>query len=811
MDHYHLATRGDNDGLWDWNLAAGRVHFAPRWVAMVGHADHEVGHSPDEWLNRVHPEDRPEVRREIDAQLAEGTGEFSIRHRMLHKDGTYRWMTCRAVVERDESGRPVRMMGCHSDVTADTVADGLTGLPNRLLFLDRLERAIEQARRSPDWFFAALVLDLDRAAAGDPSAPGAGDALVSAAARRLETCLRAAEAPASLGHEYVVSRLGGGQFGVLLEGLAQVGEASVSAQRILAGMLAPFSIGGHDVFVQASVGIAVSVTGYRRAEEVLRDADTAVHRARALGKGRCEMFDTAALDSARSQLEMEAELEKAIERREFVLFYQPIVSVATNRIAGLEALVRWRHPRRGLVAPMEFIPLAEKTGAIVRIGAWVVREACRQLAAWRASLPIPRDTWVSVNLSSVQFRDPSLFEQIGSAVRDAGLDPRCLMVELTESTVMDNPAAAKGVIMQLRVLGVRVGIDDFGTGHSTLASLHQFPADFLKVDRSFVRGLDARQDMAEIVRTVNELADQLGLEVIVEGIERDEQMAVVRSLRCAYVQGFLLARPVDHEQTAALLRSGLAPAPGRPKGREQVAEGASATAAPEPVRRWTEFPWGWRSLGAAAAAVVFLVSVGLVVRGASGTRSPAATPPAVAVGETARGRRSLLGSPGSLAGAASEARSGAPATQPGASPAEPGRPVPQMPEASAAERMKSSTASPPTAVRGAPAARRAASPYAPAGPAVEFFQVVHLHALGTCTGQLIVTPTGLTFAPQSSKDGFTLPYQSFLVALADGALVIKSDKRTYRFKAPGEAGGSGVARVQAAYDAIRKQSRRSSN
>ncbi len=777
MDSYHLATRGGGEGLWDWNLASNRVHFAPRWIAMIGCEAHEVGHSPDEWLERVHPEDRPQVSREIAAHLEAGPCEFSLRHRMLHKNGTYRWMDCRAMVMRDDGGRAIRMMGSHTDVTAERVADDLTGLPNRLLFLDRLARAIEQAKRRPELIFAVIVVDLDRPdCAPEPVGPGGRDLLLTAAARRLETGLRSGGAPASLGHEYVVSRLRGDQFGILLEGLTQVGDALVSGQRVLAEILVPFSVGEREVFVQASVGIAVSVTGYSGAEDVLRDADTALHRAKALGKARCEVFDTGLLDSTRAELEMEAALEKALERHEFVLFYQPIVSLATNRIAGFEALVRWQHPSRGLVSPLEFIPLAEKTGLILRLGAWTVKEACRQLAAWQGSRSIPRDVWMSVNLSGVQFRDPGLFEQIGSAVREAGLDPRCLMVELTEGALMENPAAARGLIMQLRVMGIRVGLDDFGTGHSALAYLHQFPADVLKIDRSFIRGLEASQDMADIVRTVNDLADRLGLEVIAEGIECEEQLEVVRSLRCGYVQGFLLARPLDCEQAEALLKSGLDLRPESkgvgatdPAGEREPGIPFLARLAGRITRR--------RSLAFALAAAVLLLSAGLAVRVASGRHS--ATGPSLSPASflaQAPGDQS----PQTFVHPAGSARVDA------AAPA-------SLPPPDAGQQDTTKTAPPTTVVR---------------GPVAESFPVVHQHILGSCTGRLVVTPTGLSFVPDTSKDRFTLKYQAFTFALSGDVLTIKSDARTYRFKAAGDSSAEkNRAVLQKAVNSITRWSR----
>jgi diguanylate cyclase (GGDEF)-like protein/PAS domain S-box-containing protein len=798
MDHYHLATRGDSDGLWDWNLTAKRVHFAPRWVAMIGCEDHEVGHSPDEWLLRVHPEDRPEVQREIDVHLASEPNEFIVHHRLLHKNGTYRWMACHAVVVRDERGRAVRMIGSHADVTADTVADALTGLPNRLLFEDRLQRAIDQGRRSPDFLCAAMVLDLDRA---DGTDEASGDPLLTAAARRLETCLRSGDPPASLGHEYVVARLGGDRFAILVEGLAQVGEARVSAQRVLTSLLAPFSVDAREVFIQPSLGIAVSVTGYLRASDMLRDAETALHRARALGKARCEVFDTALLDSARAQIEMEAELEKAVDRRELVLYYQPIVSLASDQIAGFEALVRWRHPTRGLIPPLEFIPLAERSGLIIRIGAWVVREACRQLAAWLRTPGVPPGLWVSVNLSSVQFNDPSLFEQIGGAVRDAGLDPRCLMVELTEGTVMQNPAAARGLIMQLRVMGIRVGLDDFGTGHSSLAYLHQFPADFLKVDRSFIRGLENRQDMAEIVRTVGGLAVQLGLEVIAEGIELEEQLTVVRSLGCGYVQGFLLARPVVVGQAEALLKNGLDRR--RPGTAEQAtAEGPTAAVATEPSAGPPEeesdspvkVPSGRRTIAVGLAAAALLVSVGVVVRFAVTPRGEPGAAPA---------RTSVQSNVAPLPAARPLAPPVA-LPPPGVSPVRQvsSPPGPAVPGTASAQAARDATREAAAAAR--PPAR-AASPVV--GPAGDSFPVVHLHVLGSCTGRLVVTPGGISFVPDKSKDGFSFPYQAILYSMADGALVIRSEAKTFRFKAGAAAAGEPAGSLQTVVDSIARQSR----
>ncbi len=578
MNQHHLAARGDHSGLWDWNLATGRVHFSPRWIAMVGSDEHQVGNTPDAWLRRVHPDDIGEVRRQIDEHLAGGASEFDLPHRLLHRDGTYRWTSCHGVVVRNESGKAVRVVGCHSDVTADRVADALTGLPNRLLFMDHLARALERSRRNPTHHFAVLLVDLGRADSHEDEAGArTPDPLLTAAARRLETSLRSGDGGASMSRDHLVARVRGDEFAILLDGLAEIGDARVVADRVLGELLSSFMIGGDEVFLSASVGIAVSATGYAQPEAVMRDADTALHRARLLGRSRCEVFDTAILRSAQTELQLDSDFTEALARGEFVLFFQPVVELDTHRVAGFEALVRWQHPSRGLVPPSEFIPIAEKTGFIVPLGLWTLRAACLQLKAWRESLSAADTAWVSVNLSGPQFNQPSLVDDIAQVLRDTGLPARCLVVELTEGVAMENPTAVKGQLMQLRVMGVKIALDDFGTGQSSLAYLHQFPADKLKLDRSFVRDMETRNDVRDIVGAVTGLAHQLGLEVIAEGVETSGQLALVRSLGCEYVQGYFFSKPVDSECAAELLRTGFPPLP----GSERVAPPAPDLAAEE--------------------------------------------------------------------------------------------------------------------------------------------------------------------------------------------------------------------------------------
>ncbi len=732
MNQHHLAARGDHSGLWDWNLATNRVHFSPRWIAMVGSDEHQVGNTPDAWLRRVHPDDIGEVRRQVDEHLAGGACEFDLPHRLLHRDGTYRWTSCHGVVVRNETGRAVRVVGCHSDVTAEKVADALTGLPNRLLFVDHLARAIERTRRNPTHHFAVLLVDLGRADSHDDDAGArTPDPLLTAAARRLETCLRSGDGGASMSRDHLVARLRGDEFAILLDGLAEIGDARIVADRVLGELLSSFMTGGDEIFLPASVGIAVSATGYAQPEAVMRDADTALHRARLLGRGRCEVFDTAILRSAQTEVQLDTDFMEALARGEFVLLFQPVVALDTHRVAGFEALVRWQHPSRGLVSPGEFIPIAEKTGFIVPLGLWTLREACLQLKAWRESLPEAGDAWVSVNLSAPQFNQPSLIDDIAEALRDAGLPACCLVVELTESAAMENPTAVKGQLMQLRVMGVKIALDDFGTGQSSLAYLHQFPADKLKLDRSFVCDMETRNDVRDIVGTITTLAHQLGLEVIAEGVETGGQLAQVRSLGCEYVQGYFFSKPVDRERAAELLRTGFPPLPGSERAAAPAA-GASFEAHDSTTERTRIRPRMSRVLYVSAAAVLVLALAGLVARFT-------AEPP-----QGGQSTRATL-----------ESAAPAPPAPVVSAPA-PATPVPSVVK-----------------------------------PAAYTLAVVHKHALRGCEGRLTVSGSGVAFVPDKAddraNDAFSLKYGQFVHALSEEELTIKSNMRTYRFKA---AGGS---------------------
>jgi len=349
---------------------------------MLGYDEEEIGSSPEEWFKRVHPDDLQRVQEAVASHLEGRTTHCENEHRMLHQNGTYHWMLNRGLAVRDAQGKATRLAGSQTDITQGKVADALTGLPNRLLFMDRLERAVKNAGRTKDYLFAVFFLDLDRfKVINDSLGHVMGDQLLVATARRLESCLRSTDAVARLGEGYTVARLGGDEFTILLDHIKHIADATRVADRLQKELALPFNLNGQEVFTTVSIGIAVSATGYDRPEELLRDADTAMYRAKALGKARYELFDPAMRDVAVASLQLETDLRKAIERQEFQNFYQPIVSLETGRIVGFEALVRWQHPERGLVSPADFILAAEESGMILSIGQWMLHEACRQMRA----------------------------------------------------------------------------------------------------------------------------------------------------------------------------------------------------------------------------------------------------------------------------------------------------------------------------------------------------------------------------------------------------------------------------------------------
>ncbi len=552
---YALAAAGANDGLWDWDLRTGEIYFGPRWKQMMGFTDDEIGKSPEEWMKRVHPQDVEKLKTDLAAHVLGKTAHFENEHRIMHKDGGYRWMLSRGIGVRARNGKAVRLAGSQTDITErkrfeeqlaqQAFYDTLTGLPNRALFMDRLALAVTRARRRKSSMFSILFLDVDRFKdVNDSLGHLKGDLLLTAIARRLETCVRPGD---------TVARLGGDEFTILLDDMRDSADAVQVADRILEQMRMPFVLHGNEVFATVSIGIAPGAH-YENSEDLLRDADTAMYRAKERGKNCYEVFDAAMHSRAVARLQLETDLRKGLERQEFRVYYQPIVSLLTDGLVGFEALVRWQHPQRGLVTPGEFLPLAEETGLILPIDLWVLREAARQTRDWQQRYPSAKDLRINVNLSTKQFAQPGLVDRVKDVLAQTGLDGRHLTLEITESAIMEETRALSDLLDQLRKLDIRLYLDDFGTGYSSLGYLHRFPIHSLKIHSSFVGQLGKEaEDPGQLVRTITTLAENMSMGVVAEGVETREQLSKLRDLRCQRVQGYFFSRPLTAQDAERLL------------------------------------------------------------------------------------------------------------------------------------------------------------------------------------------------------------------------------------------------------------------
>jgi PAS domain S-box-containing protein len=567
-ERYALAVRGANDGLWDWNLGTNEVYWSPRWKQMLGYDESAIGVSPDEWLGRVHHDDAGRVKAALAAHLADQSGFYESEHRILHRNGTFRWVLCRGAAVRDRHGAVTRLAGSLTDITDAKVADALTGLPNRLLFVDLIERAIRRTQRHQRYAFALLTLGLDRFQAVNHSLGRlTADCLLVAIASRLQSSLRSTDAvthhPPGPQHGNragaepgsTLARLGGDEFTVLLEDITDASDAIRVAERLQLALARPFDVDGHQVFVSATVGITVSTTGYIRAEDVLQDAAIALHRAKASGTTPYELFDPAMRERAASRLQVETDLRNAIDNREFAVMYQPIVSVETGKIGGFEALVRWRHPTRGLLGPAEFISIAEDTGMIGQIGRQVLIESCRQMVAWQQRFGLAAPRVVCVNVSGKQLAHVDLASDIEAILKETGLEASSLKLEITESAYIGDVHAAETTLKRMQSIGIEWSIDDFGTGYSSLSYLHRLQADTVKVDRSFVSRIGSEDNGSEMVCAIVALARNLGMDVVAEGVETAEQLSQIAALGCEFVQGFYFSKPVDVATADQLIAS----------------------------------------------------------------------------------------------------------------------------------------------------------------------------------------------------------------------------------------------------------------
>ncbi|SNR79017.1 PAS domain S-box-containing protein/diguanylate cyclase (GGDEF) domain-containing protein [Humidesulfovibrio mexicanus] len=544
-------------GMECWIGPAGEMlYVSPSCERITGYQREHFLHNPRGLEDLVHQADLDAWRR----FHAHGKDDESLDYRIRHRNGSLRWVN---EVKRDVMGSGGGSMGTRISLRDITdrkemeiqlrhlaLHDPLTGLANRTLCLDRIRQAMERSRRRTAHSFSLIFLDLDRfKILNDSLGHTFGDQVLVTVADMLRKSIRSFD---------TVSRFGGDEFVILLEELASPREAIQAVQRIRNALRQPFSLGGHEIQLTASLGITLGGQGAETPEDLLRNANVAMHQAKKAGRNRFKAFTQAMLERASRLLVLETDLRGAISRGEFFLVYQPIVRLDNAAaLHGFEALIRWRHPQNGLISPGEFIPVAEESGLIVDIGLMVLREACQTLMSWRADSPYARELVMSVNLSPRQFSDPTLVEDVKTVLAETGLPPQALKLEITETAIMDNATSAVDKLRRLKSLGMALSIDDFGTGYSSMSSLQQFPLDTLKIDLSFVQRMETGPEGLEIVKAIISLAHSLQLQVIAEGVEREVQRDLLRGLACEYAQGYLYARPLPTQEAWEYMRRSL--------------------------------------------------------------------------------------------------------------------------------------------------------------------------------------------------------------------------------------------------------------
>ena len=546
-----------------------RIYNSPAYEKVLGYAGQELAQTSS--MEQVHPEDRARVQEAAEKAYLTGRGE-RLEYRIRHKDGSWRVLESTSSTIPGKNGDIEGLVVVNRDISERKHAeellehrafhDGLTNLPNRALLLDRLQRAIAVSRRHRDFRFAVLFIDIDQFKVfNDSLGHSAGDRLLVQIAKRLLACLRGADTisrpqlrktdgpkdsarDTALADSSTLARPGGDEFVVLAEELHDPSDGIRMAERIQERLSFPFTVNDHEIVISASVGIVFSGKATTEANDVLRDAEIAMYRAKRGGKARCEVFDTAMQSDAVKRLQLETDLRKALELDEFRVYYQPLVSLQDTKIVGFETLSRWQRPH-GIVMPGAFIQVADEIGLTLSINRQLMREACEQLGRWHALFPDQTPLTVSANITARQFAQPDLPAQIGEILRETGIDPKCVDLEITENVAMADAERSTVVLAELKALGVRLSIDDFGTGYSSLCRLQRFPVDVLKIDRAFISGMENDHETQEIVRTILVLAHSLGMKVVAEGIERQEQMAMLKDLGCELGQGYLFSKPVD--------------------------------------------------------------------------------------------------------------------------------------------------------------------------------------------------------------------------------------------------------------------------
>ena len=546
-----------------------RLYNSPAYLKVLGYSPEDLNATSS--IEQIHPDDLPRVLKAAEKARLGGPGE-RMEYRVRHKDGSWRTLESTASPIRNAKGQTDKLVIVNRDITERKRAeemlahnafhDGLTNLPNRALFLDRLQQALTLSKRHPNYKFAVLLIDVDEfKIINDSLGHAAGDDLLIQIGQRLKESVRRADTvsrprtsdvPDRPANDDTLARLGGDEFTILLDDIRDPIEAVRVAERVQAELAIPFVVNQQEIVISASIGIAASTSPHTHAEDLLRDADIAMYRAKRAGKACCEVSDTAMHENAVKRLQLETDLRKALDQGEFRVYYQPIVSLQTGKITGFEALTRWQRPE-GILPPIAFIAVAEETGLIIPMNRQLLREACQHLRSWQSEFPSDPPLTMSVNMTSREFAQPDLAGEIRKSMEQTGIDPGCLQLEIIETIAMGDAEKSGHVLAQLKALGVRLSIDDFGTGYSSLSRLRRIPVDTLKIDRAFISNMDSDKENREIVRAIIVLAHNLGLKVVAEGTETEQHINLLKQFNCEMAQGYLFSRPADDQTMLKLL------------------------------------------------------------------------------------------------------------------------------------------------------------------------------------------------------------------------------------------------------------------
>ena len=566
---FHLISENAADMIALVDSDGRRLYNSPAYEKVLGYSPEDLKATSS--IEQIHPDDRLRVLKAAEKARLTGEGE-RVEYRVRHKDGSWRTLESTASPIRNARGETDKLVIVNRDITERKRAeemlahnafhDGLTNLPNRALFLDRLQHSLTLSNRHSNYKFAVLLIDIDEfKLVNDSLGHSAGDELLIQIGQRLKESVRQADTvsrprlsglPEKPANDDTLARLGGDEFTILLDDIRDPIEAVRVAERMQAELAEPFLIHDQEIVISASIGIASSGTPHTRAEELLRDADIAMYRAKRAGRNRCEVSDPAMHANALRRLSLETELRRALEEGEFRVYYQPIISLQTSKVVGFEALTRWQRPE-GVLAPADFIAVAEETGLIIPMNRQLLREACLQLQWWQKEFPATPPLTMSVNITSREFALPELVSNIGKTIEQTGVDPGCLRFEIVETIAMGDEERSGRVLAELKALGVKLSIDDFGTGHSSLSRLRRIPVDTLKIDRAFISNMERDRENREIVRAIIVLAHNLGLNVVAEGAEIEEHVNLLREFNCEMAQGYFFSRPVDEKSILKLL------------------------------------------------------------------------------------------------------------------------------------------------------------------------------------------------------------------------------------------------------------------